>query len=138
MNENIPTHVSGTSIDMTIVSPDLSPDIAWTVAPSPSVLSSDHFPIVILFMIIPHPAVKLSEEGWNNKKGKWEEYGRHKVWSHLNDELPDDSHSILEGLYPRFRSAEENCIPKYKRRRFYAKHWWSSECKASWREREKC
>ena len=54
VNENIPSHVSGTSIDMTIVSPDLSPDIIWTVAPS--VLSSDHFPIIILFNI-PHPAV---------------------------------------------------------------------------------
>ena len=50
----------------------------------------------------------------------------------------DDSHSILEGLYTRFRSAAENCIPKYKRRRFHSKPWWSSECKASWREREKC
>ena len=92
VNENIPTHVSGTSIDMTIVSPDLSPDITWTVAPS--VLSSDHFSIIILFNIV-HPAVKLSEEGWNYRNGKWEEYGRDKVWSHLNDELPDDSHSIL-------------------------------------------
>ena len=99
----------------------MSLDITWTVAPS--VLSSDHhFPIIILFNI-PHPAVKHSEEGCNYKKGKWEEYGRDKVWSHLNDELPDDSHSILEGLYTRLRSAAENCIPKYKRMRFHAKPW---------------
>ena len=135
VNENIPTHVSGTSIESLIVSPDLSPDITWTVASS--VLSSDLFPIIILFNI-PHPAVKLSEEGWNYRKGKWEEYGHYKVWSHLNDELPDDSHSILEGLYTHFRSTVENCIPKYKRRRFPVKPWWSSECKASWREHEKC
>ena len=54
VNENIPTYVSETSIDMT-----MSPDMTWTVAPS--VLSSNHFPIIILFNI-PHPAVKLSEE----------------------------------------------------------------------------
>ena len=99
-NENIPTHVPGTSIDMTIVSPDLSPDITWAVAPS--VLSSDHFPIIIWFNI-PHPAVKLSEEGWNYRKGKWEEYGHNKVWSHLNDDLPDDSHSILEDAVHSFQ-----------------------------------
>ena len=97
MNENIPTHVSGTSIDMTRLSPDQSLDITWTVAPL--VLSSDHFPIIILFNI-PHPAVKLSEEGWDYKKGKLEEYGLAKVWSHLIDELRDDSHGILVHSFP--------------------------------------
>ena len=68
MNGDIPTHVSGTSIDMTIVSADLPPAITWMVGPS--VLSNDHFPVVVLFNMMPQTAADCCEEGWNYKEGK--------------------------------------------------------------------
>ena len=45
LNNGSPAHISGTSVDITIASPYVAPDLQWTVLPS--VLSSDHHPIDI-------------------------------------------------------------------------------------------
>ena len=45
LNNGSPTHISGTSVNITIASPNVAPDLQWTVLPS--VISSGHYPIVI-------------------------------------------------------------------------------------------
>ena len=101
MNGDIPTHLSGTSIDKALVSPDLSPDITSMVGPS--VLSSDHFLIVLLFDT-PQTAADSCQEGWNYKKGKCCEYAGDDVWSHFTYEMPhQDSENIVMKLYTSFR-----------------------------------
>ena len=45
LNTGQPTHESGSAIDLTVVSPEITPGCKWDVYPS--VLSSDHYPIII-------------------------------------------------------------------------------------------
>ena len=43
----------------------------------------------------------------------------------------------MEELYECFSLARDKWVPKYKRRRYYAKPWWSEECSSVWHERER-
>ena len=45
LNSNIPTHISGSSVDISICTADIGGDLEWDILPS--VFTSDHYPIVI-------------------------------------------------------------------------------------------
>ena len=45
LKDGSPTHFSGTAINLTIASPELTPDLQWRAMAS--VLQSDHFPVLI-------------------------------------------------------------------------------------------
>ena len=65
LNDGTPIHISSTSIDLTITSPTLSPDLQWTTIPS--VLSSDYYPIVITLTPANRP-LTYHEERYNFRK----------------------------------------------------------------------
>ena len=44
MNTGSGTHLSGTAIDLTLISPSLNAGTSWKTFPS--ILSSDHYPII--------------------------------------------------------------------------------------------
>ena len=58
LNDGSPTHISGTSVDITIASPNVAPDLQWAVLPS--VLSSYHHPIVITMTAAGHLRIKMN------------------------------------------------------------------------------
>jgi len=131
INENTATHSSGTAIDLTIVSPELTDDTSWRTLPS--LLSSDHFPILISISK-PEPAIASSDH-YNYKRGNWMEYTSDPIWESLPD-VSDDPKTAIDDMYSLFEELRGKWIPKYKSGRFYPKPWWSEECSRVWRIRE--
>lgn len=139
INDGSATHISGTSIDLTLVSPEITPNIEFTT--SASVLSSDHYPVMLtvaLQQTTNQRSEEVEHEKWNFKKGDWKGYKADPSWEMIHEkELPSDPTEAIEELYQQFQEMANKYIPKQKTRRFYAKPWWSPECKAAWLEREK-
>jgi len=135
INTGQPTHCSGSAIDLTIVSPELSPDLTWNTGPS--VLSSDHFPIIVNVINPEQNQPPVSNE-FNFRRANWKEYGADAIWESLPDEVGQDPASVINDLYQLLSILKEKWVPRYKGGRFYPKPWWSSECSRVWRERERC
>ena len=133
INSRIQTHISGTAIDLSISTADITPELSWYVLPN--VLSSDHHPIVI--SQLNHETMQVSDDQtlYNFKKGRWEDYANDEIWKHL----PNSSNEaeLVQDIYSRFKSAAKRNIPTYKYRRYFPKSWWTSECTAAFKEREK-
>ena len=134
LNDGQPTHISGTAIDLSIISPALNSDIYWNVIESP--FNSDHFPIVISFSQ-ENPTNSLSKEKYNHWKGNWTSFKTDPIWQNLPEIHPDDPKKTVQDLYKILDDLTEKYVPKYKVRRFYPKPWWSKECLSAWKEREK-
>ena len=66
LNDDSPTHVSNTCIDLPIVTPDIALDLDWQVIES--ALSSDHYPILISYFTATQP-VRQVEPMYNYRKG---------------------------------------------------------------------
>lgn len=135
INDGSATHLSGTTIDLTLVSPEIAPDIGFNILPS--VLSSDHYPIT-LTVAVQGRVNTGGTETWNYRKGDWKGYNADSSWNLTDEDVPADPVAAVEDLYWHFLEMAEKWIPKHKRRRFHAKPWWTAECKAAWRKREKC
>ena len=73
-NEGQPTHQSGTAIDLTIVSPELTPDLQWEVIENP--FSGDHFPIITTI----GTDGSVEPEVRNYKKARGKEFKRDGAW----------------------------------------------------------
>lgn len=62
------THIQGGTLDLTLVSTDLYPDIQWRLHPT---LTSDHFAINITLKDAPPYHPPLPPPSWNVKKINW-------------------------------------------------------------------
>jgi len=131
LNDGSVTHTSGTSIDLSLVSPVISTYASWYVYPSP--LSSDHYPVIITLEGEGHSELP---ELYNMKRAKWSEYFNDSVWNDIENSMPTDPIEMVDELYGKFYEAAERNIPKFRKRRFHPKPWWSAECSAAWRRRE--
>ena len=135
LNNGASTHISGTAIDVTITSPEVTPDCDWQVYES--VLNSDHFAIILT--IAKPPSQTEPGGNFNYKKANWQEYSLDKVWKELpGEEQGITVDTLVEDFYNRLDTAAENHIPRYILRRHYPKYWWSGECTRVWKERERC
>ena len=70
------THMSGTAIDLTVVSPLLAVDMQYEVLPSP--LSSDHF--LILITLRSKSNQNNLQDGYNHHKGRWNKITANSIW----------------------------------------------------------
>ena len=77
LNNGSPTHISGTSVDFTIASSNVAPDLQCTVLPS--VLSSDPHPIV-LTRTTADTSKNQSDERCHFKKCNWNRYRKDSQW----------------------------------------------------------
>ena len=135
LNDGTATHISGTSIDLSIASPLIEPLLHWSVLPS--VLSSDHYPIKITIATTDQ-SNRDPLPRYNYKKANWELYSVDPVWQSIPSiESFSDCREILEDLYSRLTSAANNHIPRYVPKRFYPVPYWNAECQRLWNERER-
>lgn len=135
LNDGRSTHISGSSIDLSLVSPDLVVDAEWQVLPS--VLSSDHHPILITFLDHARPALGAART-YSYRAANWDRYAEDAVWHDLPSDVSSCSPLALTGdLYRRLYTAADNSVPLFRPRRFFPKPWWSADCTAAWRERER-
>ena len=134
LNDGSPTHISGTAIDITVVSPTLALDMHWSALPS--VLSSDHYPIVFTITSA-NRETRDQPERYNFKKGNWKEYREDRYWKEVNPE-PQNAEHAVEQLYKQLYEMRNKWVPKYKQRKYYAKPWWTPGCSVAWHERERC
>lgn len=135
INDGSGTHISGSAIDLTLVTPDLIPDINFNTMPS--VLSSDHHPIILTLTLQQGDGHQIIE-GWNFRKGNWKGFHEDAVWNQIHEEtFPQDTRAAIEQLYLCYKQTADKYIPKYKARRHFPKPWWNPVCRAAWLEREK-
>ena len=127
-------HISGTAIDLSLASPELTPDCYWETYET--TLSSDHYPITI--SIAKQQPRGQHNTSFNFKKAKWEIYGRDQVLKQLPMTSQNTSLELVEDRYRRLDIAAGNSCSKYVCRRYFPKPWWSGECTRVWKERDKC
>ena len=82
MNTGSSTHLSGTAIDLTLVSPSLNAGTSWRTFPS--VLGGDHYPIIVTSVGRANNREIL--QIYNYKKGSWKEYSGDAIWKDLQSE----------------------------------------------------
>ena len=68
LNDGTQTHISGTAVDLTVVSPELSPGMRGMAIPT--VLNSDHFPLLMTIKAA-NSDFDHNYEILNFKKCKW-------------------------------------------------------------------
>ena len=118
LNSEAPSHISGTAIDLTILSPEVTLDCDWQVYES--VLNSDHF--TIIFTIAKSPSDTEPGSNLNYKKANWQESSRDKVWKELSEEKQAITvDTLVDEFYNRLYTAAQNHIPRYIHRRHYPK-----------------
>lgn len=136
VNDGSTTHISGTAIDLTLVSPEITPDVDFGCLSS--VLSSDHYPVK-LTVTVHRRANQDESEALNFRKGDWKGYADDPAWHGIQDEdIPENPIAAVEELYSHLSEMAGKWIPKYKKRRFHAKPWWSREIDNILKKREKC
>ena len=123
LNNGAPTHpnrVQDTAIDLSLCSPQLLADFEWNTLPT--VLDSDHFPIVISTHIDePNPEpVRIM------RKADWMLYRNSTIWENIPENFTDNI-SMLEDLYSRINSAANEAIPTSRPSRFLPKPWWTPD-----------
>ena len=124
--------MSDTSIDLTIASPDISPELYWWVLPS--VLSSDHYPIQTTLAASPAPSANIPKI-YNYKTGFWLQYEKDEAWRDFPSVSQYSSSSdLVEDLYKCLYSAADQCIPTIKPKCYYPKPWWNDDCKEKYKE----
>ena len=111
LNSNIPTHTSGSSIDLSICSPELGADLEWNILPSP--FSSDHFPILLKLTYAPLEDDQLNCR-YNYKKANWNKYFTDEVFYNIPEDIssipPNDT---FDDIMRRIMTAADNSIPIY-------------------------
>ena len=117
LSNGSPTHISGTSVYITIAAPNVAPDMQWTVLPL--VLSSDHYPIVII-MTTAGTSENQSEERHNIKKCNWIRYREDSQWKKERLEYQNADEAVKD-LFEELEYMTDKDVPKYRQRRYYAK-----------------
>ena len=132
LNNGAPTHPNplvDTAIDLTLCSASISQDFEWDT--EPSVLDSDHFPIIISTQLhhpIPSP-IRLMN------RADWDMYRVSEAWNDLPEHITS-SQEILDDLYVRINLACDEAIPTTIPSKFYPKPFWSPDLTRSRNLRE--
>ena len=120
-------------IDLTLITPDLQPDLDWTTNDEDSG-GSDHFPIKIDI----NKSYDFSTfTKWNFKKADWEKYRKLAVF---NKPIQDfsDAQSIADYIVETINSAGEKAIGKITiGPEKPPKPWWNSACKRAVQNKKK-
>ena len=128
-----PTHISGSSIDLSLSSSEIGCDIDWNVLPT--VLSSDHYPILINISGA-NPLFEITRR-YNYKAAKWKQYYVDPIWENLpvaDDLSPNE---IFADVMQRFQIAADRNIPVTSSHKYFPRTFWNDECKHVWCERER-
>ena len=131
LNNGAATHISGTATDLSLVSPELTPVSYWETYDYEITLSSDRYLIII--SIAKQKARGQHNTSFNFKKAKWEIYGRDQAWKQLPKTSQKTTLELVEDMYRRLDIAAGNSCPKYVRKRYSPKPWWSVECMRGWK-----
>lgn len=122
------------SIDLTLISPDLAPDCNWH--PEQDTLNSDHFPLITELCCnstktSTNPTDKIPK--YNYAKANWEKFKN--VLLHTNIDanifITNDIHSIYSCFCSIVLNAADQAIPRIKTERNNKKAgnvWWNSDC----------
>ena len=113
INTGSSTHLSGTAIDLAMVSPSLNAGTSCKTFSS--VLSSDHYPIIVTYVCLANSREIL--EKYNYKKGSWKEYSGDAIWKDQQREGKQSPDQLVSDFYRRLQSAADTWIPKYKPRK---------------------
>ena len=97
LNTGQPTHESGSAIDLTVVSPETTPDCKRDVYPS--VLSSDHYPIIITIEMPANHQPQIVSN-YNYKKADRNAYSSDMIW---NGELQQRGRRVEEMVDEMYR-----------------------------------
>ena len=140
LNDGSPTHIYNyreSAIDLTLVSPEIAPLLDWSALSSPG--GSDHCPIIITyFNNTSNGGTDDGTERWNYKRADWDAFAEHKVWKTVPEETElMTTEELMEDLYNRFYAAAKECIPTYKKAKYFPKPWWTEELKQSKQKRER-
>ena len=114
MNTGSSTHLSGTAINLTVISPSLNAGTSWRTFPS--VLSSDHYPIIVTSVGRANNREILGI--YNYKKGSWKEYSGDSIWKDIQREGKQSPDQLVSEFYRKLQSAADTWIPKYKPKKF--------------------
>ena len=137
LNGHQPTRIEGlheTSIDLSICSPSLEPELEWSILDTP--LDSDHCPIIIQCEDQNQTSQPNLPQGWNIKLAVWEIFSASDTWKDLPDVPTSNRDSLLTDLYSRFEIASSQSIPPRTTHKHYPNPWWNEELKLSKRLRE--
>ena len=135
LNDGSPTHESGTSIDLTICNPNITPILTWTVLDS--LLSSDHHPIMISTINQNNNDVQQRPR-YNYKKANWDSYTEDAIWNTLSEvDNQINNATLLEEFYDKLYKAADHHIPLFIPKRFFPAPFWNDECKRLYAERER-
>ena len=136
LNSNVHTHFhlqTGTSsaIDLTLSSPDIAPDLQWSVLDD--LYGSDHFPIIIQSLTSrPSP----TEPHLILRRANWQTFEGLTMMEDLDEDLPVDDFAEL--LTARIKTAASVAIPRS--RGGIVTHnvpWWNEACELSKIERKR-
>ena len=134
LNDGTPTHESGTSIDLSISSTSIVPDIEWTVLPS--VLCSDHNPILIT--VSGNVELEPPSARYSYSKTNWDEYTLDDEWNNLiEDTTFQHAGDLLNYFYQQLKTIADKHIPKYVPKPFFPRPFWNEDCKRMVHERER-
>ena len=120
-------------IDLTLITPDLQPDLDWTTHDDDSG-GSDHLPIKIDINKSYDFSIFTK---WNFKKADWEQYRKLAVF---NKPIQDfsDAQSIADYIVETINSAGEKAIGKINIGPDKPpKPWWNSDCKQAVKNKKK-
>ena len=134
LNTGAPTHSSGSAIDLSLASARAAANCSWEVYPS--VLSSDHYPIIVTYEA-PATGAIVQQNNYNFKKAQWEAYTEDEKWKSMENQPKGTCEEMIVTMYNKLHNVAAEHIPAFQRRRFYPKTWWSAECSRVWKERER-
>ena len=135
LNTIIPTHISGSSVDLSLCSAELGSDVEWHVLPS--VLSSDHYPI-LLTLTRPPTVEERPPARYNYKKANWNEYKTNNLFHEIPHDFENKTPTVIyNDIMKRLKNAADCSIPIYNPECFYPRPQWNSKCDHAWRERER-
>ena len=119
-------------IDLTLITPDLQPDLDWTTLDDNG--GSDHIPIVI--------EINKSYDfntitKWNFKRANWEKYRELAVFGTPIQDF-NDIQDLADYIVNTLNSAASEAIGKIKiEKGKIPKPWWNKECKVAVKNKKK-
>merc|ERR1712055_348927 len=120
-------------IDLTLITPDLQPDLDWTTHEDDSG-GSDHLPIKIDINKSYDFSIFTK---WNFNKADWEKYRDRAVFTKPIEDFPN-AQSIADYIVETLNSAGEIAIPKITIGPDKPpKPWWNSACKRAVQNKKK-
>ena len=134
MNTGVATHISGTAVDVTLATADVTAEVTWNA--QESVYSSDHYPIVVEVLGNARPTMDAASS-YNYDKADWLGYHADESWQALPEiGTQHSTRFLVRDMYERLYQAADRNIPTFVYRRYYPRSWWNDECKRAWKRRE--